>query len=142
LFYVAISRAQQQLHLTWARARRKGERLESREPSPWLQLIETANQRPTRPSTEQASRHLAEARKSLGAVDSETTLRYRRLRDWIDRTARSRRIQSAALLPDHLIARVAEQAPTTISQLEMATGLGRSRLERIGPEILAVIAER
>jgi DNA helicase-2/ATP-dependent DNA helicase PcrA len=141
LFYVAISRAQQQLHLTWARARRKGERLESREPSPWLQLIETANQRPTRPSTEQASRHLAEARKSLGAVDSETTLRYRRLRDWIDRTARSRRIQSAALLPDHLIARVAEQAPTTISQLEMATGLGKSRLERIGPEILAVIAE-
>jgi DNA helicase-2/ATP-dependent DNA helicase PcrA len=142
LFYVAISRAQQHLHLTWARARHKGERLESREPSPWLQLIETANQRPPRPSTKQAANYLAEARKNLGkATDSETDLRYQRLREWIDRTARSRRIQSAALLPDHLIAKVATAAPTTISQLETITGLGRSRLERTGPEILAVIAE-
>ena len=142
LFYVAISRAQQHLHLTWARARHKGERIESREPSPWLQLIETANQRPTRPSTKQAANYLAEARKNLGkATDSETDLRYQRLREWIDRTARSRRIQSAALLPDHLIAKVATAAPTTISQLETITGLGRSRLERTGPEILAVIAE-
>ena len=143
LFYVAISRAQQQLHLTWARTRRTGERLQSREPSPWLRLIETADQRPTRPSGERTARHLAKARKILGVeLDTETALRDRRLRDWIERTARSRRIEPAALLPDRLIAKVAEAAPTTISQLEMVTGLGKSRLNRIGPEILAVIAER
>ncbi len=141
LFYVAVSRAQQRLHLTWARARHKGDRLESRKPSPWLQLIKTTDQESKPPSAKQAARHLAEARQNLRTdFDTAATVRERRLRDWINTTAQARRIDPSALLPDHLIARVAQAAPATISELEATTGMSKPRLDRIGPEILAAIA--
>ncbi|MCH2624216.1 MAG: ATP-dependent DNA helicase UvrD2 [Acidimicrobiales bacterium] len=141
LFYVAVSRAQQRLHLTWAQARNNGQRIESREPSPWLQLIDTADRRPSRPSAEQTAGHLAATRKVLGTNHDEAAIREQRLRDWVADTARARRIEPAALLPDHLVAGVAAASPTTLAELEAVTGFGNSRLALIGPEILKVIAE-
>ena len=138
---MAVSRAQQRLHLTWAQARNNGQRIESREPSPWLQLIDTADRRPSRPSAEQTAGHLAATRKVLGTNHDEAAIREQRLRDWVADTARARRIEPAALLPDHLVAGVAAASPTTLAELEAVTGFGNSRLALIGPEILKVIAE-
>ena len=42
LVYVAVTRAQRSLHLTWAKQRTFGERIASREPSLYLEDIETA----------------------------------------------------------------------------------------------------
>ncbi len=141
LLYVAISRAQRRLHLTWAKSRRIGQSPENREPSPWLALIVTSDQQPSAPSREVSVTYLAKARQELAAnLDGATDLRDRRLRNWIESTARARRIQPSALLPDYLISEVAEKFPTTLSELALVTGLGENRLNRVGPEILDVIA--
>src|SRR5205823_12916190 len=43
LLHVALSRAGQYLHISWARQRTVGGRPARRSPSPWLQAIEAAN---------------------------------------------------------------------------------------------------
>ena len=42
LLHVALSRAEDELHCSWARARAVGARRAPREPSPWLELLEDA----------------------------------------------------------------------------------------------------
>ncbi|MEC7827777.1 MAG: ATP-dependent DNA helicase UvrD2 [Actinomycetota bacterium] len=141
LLYVAISRAQHKLHLTWARTRQKGGLAESREPSPWLALIEASTQHHVAPSGDLTAQYLAEARDHLDTgLHDEVEIRAQRLRDWIDHTARARRVEPSALLPNHLIPAVAEKFPVSLSELAEVTGLGETRLSRVGPEILKVIA--
>ena len=141
LLYVAISRAQRHLHLTWSKSRRVGQSLQNREPSPWLDLIVTSDQVPSASAKEVSVSYLAKARQELaGNFNTDADLRDRRLRNWIEETARARRIEPSALLPDYLISEVAEKFPTTLSELASVTGLGENRLNRVGPEILEVIA--
>jgi len=141
LLYVAVSRAQRRLHLTWAESRQVGQVSEKRDPSRWLDLITTSDRQPAASSKDVSIRYLAEARKKLAAnANSAAGLRDRRLRDWIDSTSRARRIEPSALLPDHLISEVARKLPASISELSEVTGLAEHRLKRVGPEILEVIA--
>ncbi|MDP7067899.1 MAG: ATP-dependent DNA helicase UvrD2 [Acidimicrobiales bacterium] len=142
LLYVAVSRAQQRLHLTWAKSRQVRQVSETREPSPWLDLITTSDRQPSASSRDVSVRYLAEARKKLAAhANSDVGLRDRRLRDWIHSTSRARRIEPSALLPEHLISEVARKLPASISELSEVTGLAEHRLKRVGPEILEVIAD-
>jgi DNA helicase-2/ATP-dependent DNA helicase PcrA len=71
LLHVALSRAEDELHCSWARARGVGSRRGAREPSPWLGLLEDeANHAPH--GLLQARRaprdHLAELRATLAAA--------------------------------------------------------------------------
>ena len=142
LLYVAISRAQRHLHLTWAKSRQIGQSLEDREPSPWLDLIVTSDQRPSASAKEVSVSYLAKAREELATnFNADADLRNRRLRNWIAETSRARRIEPSALLPDHLVSKVAEKCPTTLSELALVTGLGENRLNRVGPEILGVLTD-
>ena len=142
LLYVAISRAQRHLHLTWAKSRQIGQSLEDREPSPWLDLIVTSDQRSSASAKEISISYLAKAREELATnFNADADLRNRRLRNWIAETSRARRIEPSALLPDYLVSAVAEKCPTTLSELALVTGLGENRLNRVGPEILEVIAD-
>ena len=142
LLYVAISRAQRHLHLTWAKSRQIGQSLEDREPSPWLDLIVTSDQRSSASAKEISVSYLAKAREELATnFNADADLRNRRLRNWIAETSRARRIEPSALLPDYLVSAVAEKCPTTLSELALVTGLGENRLNRVGPEILEVIAD-
>ena len=141
LLYVAVSRAQNKLHLTWARTRQKGGMVENREPSPWLSLIEASSHHPITSSRESSAQYLAKARNYLDAdVHGDVEIRARRLREWIDQTARARRVEPSALLPNHLISAVAEKFPVSVTELADVTGLAEARLRRVGPEILKVIA--
>ena len=141
LLYVAVSRAQHKLHLTWARTREQRGVKQTREPSPWLALIAASIRNPGEVPQELTSQYLAEARNAL-ELDLEDAVagRNQRLTSWIDKTARARRIDPSALLPKGLISEVAEQFPTSLSELAEVTGLGETRLRRVGPEILKVIA--
>jgi len=140
LLYVAVSRAQRNLHLTWSRTRERGGMVRNREPSPWLALIAASVQHPKEMSKDLTAQYLAQARSNLdvGRQD-DISSRRQRLTTWIDQTARARRIEPSALLPKHLIAEVAERFPTNLSELAEVTGLGQARLSRVGPEILKVI---
>jgi DNA helicase-2/ATP-dependent DNA helicase PcrA len=71
LLHVALSRAEDELHVSWARARIVGTRRAPREPSPWLGLLENeANRAPHGLLTRrQAPRdHLGELRATLAAA--------------------------------------------------------------------------
>ena len=141
LLYVAVSRAQRRLHLTWSRTREHGGVTRPREPSPWLALITTATRAPIEISKDLTGQYLAEARNALElGLQDDAAIRSQRLLDWIDQTARARRIEPSALLPKHLVSQVAEHFPTSLPELAEVTGLGEARLRRVGPEILKVIA--
>jgi DNA helicase-2/ATP-dependent DNA helicase PcrA len=71
LLHVALSRAEDELHCSWARARAVGSRRSSREPSPWLGFLENeANRAPHGLlQRRRAPRdHLAEVRATLAAA--------------------------------------------------------------------------
>jgi len=85
LLHVALSRAEDDLHCTWARARSVGTRRAPREPSPWLGLLEhEANHAPHGLlQRRRAPRdHLADVRATLAAASpaSPPPDRARRLR--------------------------------------------------------------
>lgn len=140
LLYVAVSRAQRNLHLTWSRTRERGGVVRNREPSPWLALIAASVQHPQEMSRDLTAQYLAQARSNLDVgPQDDISSRHQRLTTWIDQTARARRVEPSALLPKHLIAEVAERFPTNLPELAEVTGLGQARLSRVGPEILKVI---
>jgi len=67
LFHVALSRAQDELHCSWARARSVGGRASAREPSPWLSALEVAvHVIPTAPRD--PARYVTELRSTLAAA--------------------------------------------------------------------------
>ncbi len=71
LLHVALSRAEDELHCSWARARTVGSRRAEREPSPWLGLIEeVANHSPhgLLQRRLEPRDHLAELRATLAAA--------------------------------------------------------------------------
>ena len=69
LFYVAVSRASETLHFTWARHRSAhGATGGPRSPSPWLALIEHATAQPPPLSLDDAASRVRAARAALDAV--------------------------------------------------------------------------
>ncbi len=71
LLHVALSRAEDELHCSWARARFAGSRRTSREPSPWLGLLENeANHAPhgLLQGRRAPREHLADLRATLNAA--------------------------------------------------------------------------
>jgi DNA helicase-2/ATP-dependent DNA helicase PcrA len=70
LLYVACTRAEEELHCSWAKRRMLQERLTHRAPSPWLERLDTGRRRLERRlelGTSSARQALAEIRRSLGS---------------------------------------------------------------------------
>jgi DNA helicase-2/ATP-dependent DNA helicase PcrA len=75
LLHVALSRAEDELHVSWARARLVGTRRAPREPSPWLGLLENeANRAPHGLLTRRRAPrdHIGELRATLAAASPPT----------------------------------------------------------------------
>lgn len=140
LLYVAVSRAEQTLHLTWAHERVVGGQRVERRPSPWLSVIEAANIAPPPPPPERVGTLLESARGTVAPhTDPTQRATLERLQQWRDRTARARRISTQALLSDRALERVAAAAPHDLDALAEAVQTRPERLRRIGNEILAVV---
>lgn len=140
LLFVAVSRAEQTLHLTWARQRLVSGQVVDRTPSPWLAPIEAATVAAPPPPPDRISSLLATARHAVGVEHDTAEARADRLRRWRDTTARARRVSQGALLDDHAIRRVADAAPTTLDELAAAAGCRPERIRRLSAEILAQVA--
>ena len=140
LLYVAVSRAEQTLHLTWARERVLGGQVVYRDPSPWLAAIDGANVAPPPAPPERVGAMLQSARGAVAPVRSSAELAtVERLQLWREHTARARRISAQALLSDQAIERVAAAAPQDLLELAEAVQTRPERLRRISNEILAVV---
>jgi len=148
LLYVAVTRAEQELHLSWAERRTFGARTLARSPSPWLAAVEGA----VRDLAEGGSgadwrRFLDEGRARLDAAPrfqrpggrADPTV-LQALRSWRASTARASGVPAFVVLHDTILATVAEAEPADRSALLALPGVGPVKADRYGDALLAVVA--
>jgi DNA helicase-2/ATP-dependent DNA helicase PcrA len=160
LLYVAVTRAEHELHCTWAQSRTFGARTTNRSASPWLANVEAAIAALRDPSTGDWRSHLRAQRERLAAakaaeVPGTRGTRYatvqvgsnadpkvlEALKRWRLTTARATGVPAFVILHDTTLAAVAEARPTDRSGLLALPGMGPVKVDRYGDGILAVVAE-
>ncbi len=145
LLYVALTRAERELHLTWAEERTFGAKTTSRTPSPMLDAItrtiaDLDRNAPAainwRVRIDRTRGRIAEPA-AAGPPDETATLDA--LRTWRTRKARAGGVPPHVIVPDQLLQAVAGQRPITTAQLAALPGMRPTKLHRYGDEILAVL---
>ncbi|MCP3933985.1 MAG: ATP-dependent DNA helicase UvrD2 [Actinomycetia bacterium] len=140
LAYVAVTRAERTIHLSWCHSRRIGDRERERSPSRWLTSIDAGDPLPVPAAAEQREHFLAQARRRTDPDrDPVVQARRERLLRWRDRTARSRRIDPEAILRHEVVSDIARSNPQTVDELREASGLSAMRLRRDHESILKVL---
>ncbi|HEV2768211.1 MAG TPA: ATP-dependent DNA helicase UvrD2 [Acidimicrobiales bacterium] len=159
LLYVAVTRAQDQLHCSWARERSFGARSSRRQPSPWLDDISAARAAlaggsPTpgspgwhdRLGAERARLRRGQAQRARGGrseragtnADPELLAALKR---WRSEAARAGGVPAFVVFHDSTLAAVAEAKPRTSASLVRVPGLGPVKAERYGAALLALVSE-
>ncbi len=163
LLYVAVTRAREELHLTWAAERTFGRHTVARQPSPHLAALAEARSRLTVGPAQRVDwrRHLDRTRSALDQAtpaprgrgrrsaanwrpapsDAGTERVYQALRQWRQRRARASDVPPHAVFPDEVLRAIARARPTSRAGLASIPGLGPTKLERFGPDLLAVVGE-
>jgi DNA helicase-2/ATP-dependent DNA helicase PcrA len=149
LLYVAITRAERELHLTWARRRTFGTKSVPRQPSPWLDLIEDARARlegraAVRMGTQRAGLAAARAqlpkRRGRGRNEPDAPV-LAALKAWRTSAAKAANVPAYVIFHDTTLAAVAEARPRNEDELLRLPGLGPVKAARYGEAILAVVAD-
>jgi DNA helicase-2/ATP-dependent DNA helicase PcrA len=147
LLYVAVTRAERELHCTWAARRTFGTKPVPRQPSPWLDLIEDARARlEGRPAYTRASQRagLSSARARLpkrGAKTQDDPPVLAALKAWRTSAAKAANVPAYVIFHDTTLAAVAEARPRNEAELLALPGLGPVKAARYGEALLAVVAE-
>ena len=124
LLYVGITRARRFLILSST----------SRKPSRFLEALE-----PSRPARRPAGvRVLPGAPMSTGAAAPDEAL-LDALRTWRRERAKADEVPAYVVFHDTTLAAIADERPRTLPALRRVRGMGPAKLEKYGPEILAVI---
>jgi DNA helicase-2/ATP-dependent DNA helicase PcrA len=156
LLYVAVTRAEEELHCSWARERTFGSRSVPRQPSPWLDDIQAARAALAggATATDLRDRVLAERRK-LRSTDGGRSSRRSKvtvgadadpgvltaLKAWRSAAARAAGVPAYVIFHDTTLAAVAEAQPASRASLLALPGLGPVKAERYGDDLLRVVAE-
>ncbi|MFN8052959.1 MAG: ATP-dependent DNA helicase UvrD2 [Acidimicrobiales bacterium] len=163
LLYVALTRAERQLTLTWAEKRSFGTRSQSRKRSPLLETVgiaiellresnqpidlrasvaavaaERAKLRSTDGGTRPARASRAGASTELSADDSEL---FDRLKRWRIEQARAADVPAFVIFNDATLSEVARQRPATHQELLAVSGIGTVKAQRFGPDLLRIVNE-
>jgi DNA helicase-2/ATP-dependent DNA helicase PcrA len=136
LFYVALTRATDQLSITWAASRRRpGGRTGTRSPSPYLREVA-----PVLAELEARERPAATPPPRLPpapAADDDRVARADALRRWRSVRARAAGIADDAVLPEHVLREVARACPADAEDLARIPGTGPIVLAGLADEVLA-----
>ncbi|MFV2039113.1 MAG: ATP-dependent helicase [Acidimicrobiales bacterium] len=142
LFYVAITRAQDELHCSWAATRRFGKRTVDRHRSPLLDQM-TGTDGASQP-VRSRSANAAKARKirqELGVEemdDGQKSLRDE-IKQWRLRTARSSGVPAYVVFPDRTLDALATHRPSTPAELQQIPGLGPVKVARYADDLLEML---
>ncbi len=146
LLYVAVTRAEEELRLHWARQRTPttGGEARPRSPSPWLAAIEGAIGRLAEAEAPVDGRHhLRPQHQALRARHPEDhdagTEALGRLRAWRAETARAARIDPAAVVDDPTLHAIVDADPASADELAAVPGLGPVKAARLAPGLLAAL---
>ena len=147
LLYVAMTRAQRELRITWAERRTFASKVVERRRSPLLDPLvrlaatkEPARPGPTAPGVDDWKTELAHQRERLGqrlAASPELEA----LRRWRTMMARAARVDPEAVLPDHVLSRVVAARPGDVEALGAVRGVGPILARRFGPAMLDTLAQ-
>ncbi|MCU1380374.1 MAG: hypothetical protein JWN29_3357 [Acidimicrobiales bacterium] len=156
LLYVAVTRAEEELHCSWARERTFGTRSVPRQASPWLDDIEAARTALAGGGTalDLRERVAAERRKLRAADGGRDNARpnvtvgrnadpgvLNALKAWRTAAARAAGVPAFVIFHDTTLAAVAEARPGDRASLLALPGLGPVKAERYGDDLLRVVAE-
>jgi DNA helicase-2/ATP-dependent DNA helicase PcrA len=133
LLYVGITRAREQLTLSYARARIVGGRA-VRRPSRFLDGIWPDERSAARRG--RAARHRAPGGDENDGVDQET---FERLRTWRATVAQETARPAYTVLHDTTLAAIAAAKPRELRQLALIRGIGAAKLDQYGPAVLALV---
>ncbi len=152
LLYVAVTRAERELHCSWAERRTFGARTMPRSPSPWLAAVEDAIAGCSPPAGpgDGWKGSVAEGRARLRAGQGGRRAErageradpavLQALRSWRATTARLTGVPAFVVFHDTTLAAVAEARPRDQSSLLALPGMGPVKAERYGEALLAVVA--
>ncbi|MFL6204697.1 MAG: ATP-dependent helicase [Acidimicrobiales bacterium] len=144
LLYVAMTRAERELRITFAEQRTFSGRVVPRRPSPLIEpLIDAvlSSEATVVQEAEDAPRwrdELVRQRQALRTPPAPPSLDA--LRAWRAEAARAARIEPEAVLPDHVLARVAAEHPADVEELGAVRGVGPILAQRFGEDILGALA--
>ncbi len=151
LLYVGMTRARSVLSLSWSLARNPGGR-QSREPSRFLAALLPASERP-QPKTAGRRRavHCRECGKPLSTPAQKKVGRcadcpasydealFERLREWRKGRAGEDGVPAYVVFTDATLQLIAEHKPSDEQALLKISGVGQSKLDRYGEDLLALI---
>jgi DNA helicase-2/ATP-dependent DNA helicase PcrA len=157
LLYVAMTRARDELTVSWATAREPGGRA-NRGSSPFLaDLLDgvpgMSAQRRERPKRNRAALHCRECGKALSNAREKKTGRcadcpasydealFERLREWRVARAADDSVPAFVIFTDATLQLIAEHAPADEKGLRAISGVGPSKLAKYGDEVLALVSE-
>jgi DNA helicase-2/ATP-dependent DNA helicase PcrA len=146
LLYVALTRAEEHLELSWARRRALGTRVVGRAPSPWIAPIESAlggsTAAPATPSR-RARGGLDEARDRLAAVtngdDAVNAALLAALVEWRRGLARASSVPAYVIFHDSTLHAIATALPSTRASLLQVPGIGPVKIERYADAVLDLV---
>jgi DNA helicase-2/ATP-dependent DNA helicase PcrA len=146
LLYVAMTRAQRVLRITWAERRtfagKVVERSRSRLLDPLMEPPEAAPPRAGLLDPDWRT-HLDAGRETLTLASAQAAAEAPEelalLRAWRDRTARAARIEPESLLTDRTLERIVAQRPADPEQLGAIRGVGPVLAKRFGESMLAAL---
>lgn len=146
LLYVALTRAQNELHLSWAKERTFGTRASKRQPSPLLDQLAAAiaGLDPTAPRKVDWRTQIERTRRQIPATEppSGPAATLDALRTWRARKARAAGVPAHVILSDQALKMMAEHRPGTVAALASLPGMRPVKLQRYGDELLAILGGR
>jgi DNA helicase-2/ATP-dependent DNA helicase PcrA len=149
LFYVAITRAQDELALSWARVRTFGTRPKKRDPSSYLHDIEPALAAMRRGETPADWRaNLQRGRDQLRVTEraapaevvAEDRPLFEALRRWRAETARAANVPAYVVFHDTTLRAIATARPQNRRRLLAVPGVGDVKANRFGDDVLRIVA--
>lgn len=152
LLYVGITRARRTLRLSWSAARNPGGR-GNRKPSRFLDPVLPESARPAEPSARrrgamtcrECGRPLTTPKEKKRARCEDCPASYdeelfERLREWRKGRADEEKVPAFVVFNDATLQLIAEVRPTTERELLKISGIGRSKLEKYGEDVLGLLA--
>ncbi|GIS99141.1 MAG: DNA helicase [Acidimicrobiales bacterium] len=142
LLYVALSRAEEHLSLTWAAERTFGQRKVKRRPSPWLADLEAAIAGLDRPvDRPEGARRAAELNTHIRRPTLPDEPAVIALKEYRTTAARAASVPPYVVFNDATLADLVASWPTTPTELLAVQGIGPTKAERHGTAILALLAD-
>jgi len=135
LLYVGVTRAKTHLYVSYAKQRPSGRSTRTRTrflDGIWPEPRVDPKTQPRR------RRRRSRAEDLVREADADPEL-FERLRQWRARVAEEVNKPAFTVLHDATLASIASVEPTTLRQLALIRGIGPSKLDQFGPQILAVV---